>query len=293
VKKAYLELHLAVFLFGFTAILGKLISLSELPLVWYRLLLTCPALLLIIFFTNRSFQLPWKEIGKLAGIGVLVSLHWLTFYGSIKASNASVTLSCLAATTLFTSILEPLIIGRKFRWYEAGIGVFIIIGIYLIFTFQQMFLTGILLGLLSAFLAALFSVLNKKLISSHDTYVVTFYELSAGFLFLSLLIPIYYWNTPSIVLIPDGMDWIWLGILAWLCTVLAYTLSLNALRYISAFTSNLTINLEPVYGIVLAWFILQEHEQLQAGFYVGTGIILSSVGLYPIIKSTMERRSNQ
>jgi drug/metabolite transporter (DMT)-like permease len=288
VKKAYLELHLAVFLFGFTAILGKVISLSELPLVWYRLLLTCPGLLLILVFTKRSVKLPIREIGKLAGIGILVSLHWLTFYGSIKASNASVTLSCLAATTLFTSLLEPLITGRKFRWYEAGIGLFIILGIYLIFTFQQMFVTGILLGLLSAFLAALFSVLNKKLISSRDTYVVTFYELTSGLLFLSLLIPIYYWNTPEMNWTPTGLDWIWLTILAWLCTVLAYTLSLNALRYISAFTSNLTINLEPIYGIILAWLLLNEHEQLHVGFYLGTGIILASVGIYPWVKSKLE-----
>jgi drug/metabolite transporter (DMT)-like permease len=288
VKKAYLELHLAVFLFGFTAILGKVISLSELPLVWYRLLLTCPGLLLILVFTKRSVKLPIREIGKLAGIGILVSLHWLTFYGSIKASNASVTLSCLAATTLFTSLLEPLITGRKFRWYEAGIGLFIILGIYLIFTFQQMFVTGILLGLLSAFLAALFSVLNKKLISSRDTYVVTFYELTSGLLFLSLLIPIYYWNTPEMNWTPTSVDWIWLTILAWLCTVLAYTLSLNALRYISAFTSNLTINLEPIYGIILAWLLLNEHEQLHVGFYLGTGIILASVGIYPWVRSKLE-----
>jgi drug/metabolite transporter (DMT)-like permease len=289
VKKAYLELHLAVFLFGFTAILGKVISLSELPLVWYRLLLTCPGLLIILLWTRRPVHLPWQEIRKLGGIGILVSLHWLTFYGSIKASNASVTLSCLAATTLFTSVLEPLITGRKFRWYEAGIGVFIILGIYLIFTFQQMYLTGILLGLLSAFLAALFSVLNKKLIQGRDTYVVTFYELSAGLLFLTLIIPLYLWHNPEMNWTPDMKDWLWLGILAWLCTVLAYTLSLNALRYISAFTSNLTINLEPVYGIVLAWLLLNEHEQLHAGFYVGTGIILLSVGIYPLIKKVLDK----
>ncbi len=289
-KKAYFELHIAVFLFGFTAILGKVISLSELPLVWYRLFLTCPGLLLILILTKRSVKLPWQEVAKLAGIGVLVSLHWLTFYGSIKASNASVTLSCLAATTLFTSLLEPLITGRKFKWYEAGIGVFIILGIYLIFTFQQMYVAGIVLGLVSAFLAALFSVLNKKLIASRDTYVVTFYELGAGWLFLSLLIPVYGLWYPDLKWTPEASDWLWLMILAWLCTVLAYTLSLNALRYISAYTSNLTINLEPVYGIALAWLLLNENEQLHFGFYVGTGIILSAVALYPFLKAKLENK---
>lgn len=284
-KRAYFELHIAVFLFGFTAILGKIISLSELPLVWYRLLLTSPALLLILLWTKRPVKLPWSETRKLAGIGALVALHWLTFYGSIKASNASVTLSCLAATTLFTSVLEPLITGRKFRWFEAAIGLFIIWGIYLIFTFQQMFLTGIVLGLLSAFLAALFSVLNKKLISGRDTYIVTFYELTSGLLCMTLLIPVYLYFQPEMNWIPSDMDWLWLGLLAWLCTVLAYTLSLNALRYISAFTSNLTINLEPVYGIILAWLILSENEQLHPGFYAGTAIILASVGIYPLLKS--------
>jgi drug/metabolite transporter (DMT)-like permease len=289
-KRAYLELHIAVLLFGFTAILGKVISLEELPLVWYRLLLTSPALLLILLLTKRKIALPWGEIKKLAGIGVLVSLHWLTFYGSIKASNASITLSCLAATTLFTSVLEPMIIKRPFRWFEAGIGLFIILGIYLIFTFQQLYLTGIILGLISAFLAALFSVLNKKLIAGRDTYVVTFYELTSGFLFLSLLIPVYAYWQPEMRYAPEPMDWLWLLILAWLCTVLAYTLSLNALRHISAYTSNLTINLEPVYGIVLAWLLLNEHEQLHAGFYAGTGIILSSVILYPVLKRLTQNR---
>lgn len=288
-KRAYLELHLAVFLFGFTAILGKVISLSELPLVWYRLMLTLPGLLLILLFTKRPVAVPLKEIFRLSGIGILVSLHWLTFYGSIKASNASVTLSCLAATTLFTSILEPLITGRRFRWYEAGIGLFIILGIYLIFTFQQMYVTGIILGLLSAFLAALFSVLNKKLIAARDTYVVTFYELGAGWVFLSLLIPVYGLVYPDLNWVPETTDWLWLVILAWLCTVLAYTLSLNALRYISAYTSNLTINLEPVYGIILAWLLLNEHEQLHVGFYVGTGIILSAVAFYPFLKARLEK----
>lgn len=291
-KRAYLELHLAVFLFGFTAILGKVISLSELPLVWYRLMLTLPGLLLILLITKRPIQVPVKEMLKLSGIGILVSLHWLTFYGSIKASNASVTLSCLAATTLFTSILEPLITGRRFRWYEAGIGVFIILGIYLIFTFQQMYVTGIILGLVSAFLAALFSVLNKKLIVARDTYVVTFYELGAGWLFLSLLIPVYDLGYPDLNWVPEPADWLWLVILAWLCTVLAYTLSLNALRYISAYTSNLTINLEPVYGIILAWLLLNEYEQLHAGFYVGTGIILAAVAFYPFLKAKLEPKAS-
>jgi len=284
VRKAYFELHIAVFLFGFTAILGKLISLEELPLVWYRLLLTGPGLLLIILWSGRNLKIPFKEIRQLSGIGILVSLHWLTFYGSIKASNASVTLSCLAATTLFTSVLEPLITGRKFRWFEAGISLCIIAGIYMIFTFQKMYVSGIILGLISAFFAALFSVLNKKLIKGKDTYVVTFYELGTGWLFLTLLIPVYFYFQPEMNWQPSNMDWLWLIVLAWLCTVLAYTLSLNALRYISAFTSNLTINLEPVYGIVLAWLLLNENEQLETGFYIGTGIILLSVGLYPLLK---------
>ena len=304
-RRAYWELHIAIILFGFTAILGKLISVSEGPLVWYRLLFTCPSLYLILLIQKKSLKIPLRNILSMGFIGVLIALHWVTFYGSIKASNASITLSCLAATPLFTSVLEPLITGRKFRWYEAFIALCVGVGMYQIIlatdseTFNRMatqglshkYGKGIILGLLSALLASGFSVLNKKLIINQDTYIVTFYELSAGWILLSLTLPIYQYLNPDTQWTFTGLDWVWLPILAIVCTTLAYTLSLNSLRHISAFTANLSINLEPVYGILLAYFILQEGQELNERFYWGAAILLSTVIIFPLIEKISLRKS--
>ena len=288
-KKAYLELHVAVLLFGFTAILGDLIDLSAFVMVWWRMLITAFSLLFLIRFGQRLRQMPRKLIAAYMGIGFLVALHWVCFFGSIKYSNASVCLVCMATTSLFTSFLEPLITRQKFKWYETAIGLVIIPGMMLVVNnIDSAMWLGIFLGLIAAFLAALFGTLNKRLIDKADPLNITFLELGSGWLFLSILFPFYFQQVPDAGFWPSPMDWLYLGILSLLCTTLAYVLALRALKYLSAFASNLTINLEPVYGILLAIIILKEHHELSLGFYWGCAIIIASVLGYPFLRNRFE-----
>lgn len=293
-KRAYLELHIAVFLFGFTAILGDLIQLSAVVMVWWRVLITSASLLLLIRVGKRLKGLPRGTILQFMGIGVLVALHWVAFYGAIKLSNASITLICMATTSFFTSFLEPAIMRHRLRWYEIMLGLLIIPGMALIVNSTEASMNlGIIVGLASAFLAALFATLNKKLIGRLDEMSVTFLELGSAWLFLSLVLPVYmaYSSEPVQIMPLTWVDWGYLLILALLCTTLAYVLALRSLNYLSAFASNLTVNLEPVYGIALAWVLLNDNEELSASFYLGVLIILLAVFSYPLIRRRMRRRN--
>ena len=264
IKKAYLELHVAVLLFGFTAILGDLIQLSAVMIVWWRVLITCISLLYFIQFGIKLRSIPRDKIFKFLGIGVLVALHWITFYGAIKLSNASVALICFASTSLFTSFLEPAILRRPIEKLQVIMGLMIIPGMCLIVnTVNSAMINGIYIGLLSALLAAIFSTLNKRLIDDADSYSITFLELGSAWIFISLLVPVLIWNGKEIQFWPVGTDWTYLLILALLCTTLAYILSLRALKYVSAFVANLTINLEPVYGILLAVILLNDYKKVR------------------------------
>jgi drug/metabolite transporter (DMT)-like permease len=286
IKKAYLELHVAVFLFGITAILGDLIQLSALLIVWWRVLITSISLVFMIRVVHLFKTLPVKAILQFMGIGILVAIHWLAFYGAIKLSNASITLVCMATTSFFTAFLEPLIMRHRVRWYEIALGLLIIPGMALIVdsTDSSMNL-GIVVGLIAAFMAALFATFNKRLIGQSDELSITFLELGSACLFLTLVLPFYILQSEEPVqVLPSKMDWVYLMILALLCTTLAYVLALRALRYISAFAANLTVNLEPVYGIILAWILLNENEELSPRFYWGVVIILLAVFSYPLIR---------
>lgn len=292
-KRAYLELHIAVFLFGFTAILGDLIQLSALVMVWWRVLITSFSLLFLIRAGKALRQMPRPLLYRFMGIGVIVALHWVAFYGAIKLSNASITLICMATTSFFTSLLEPFVMRQRIRWYEMLLGLVIIPGMALIVNSTEATMnTGILVGLLSAFLAAFFATLNKKYIGQTDELTTTFVELGSAWLFLCLVLPVYIWQsaTPVQILPLSGMDWFYLVVLSLLCTTLAYVLALRALRHLTAFASNLTVNLEPVYGIALAWLLLNEHEELAPGFYAGVGIILLAVFSYPLIRRWRRKR---
>lgn len=282
--RAYLQIHLAVLLFGITAILGKLISLEAMGLVWNRLWISCLVLVFIPGVASALKKLNKVEILRFAGIGALICTHWVTFYGSIKlGNNASITLACLATTTLFTSFLEPLITRSRFQPAEVFIGGLVIIGIYLITGVGSAYYPAIITGLISAFFAALFSVLNKKYIGQHPTLSISLLELGSGFIILSLLIVSLQIGGHHIDLSPLASDWIYLLILSIFCTSLAFVLSLSALKELSAFISNLTINLEPVYGIILAAIIFHEGDHLNSEFYIGTAIILLSVFLHPYL----------
>ncbi len=285
-NRAYLELHIAVFLFGFTAILGDLISLSPTMLVWWRVLITCISLFFLLQFGKRMTKLSRKMLAILFGIGVLVALHWITFFGAIKYSNASVALIALATASFFTAFIEPLILKKPFSWVEVGLGFMIMPGMALVVSNIDLSMyIGIYLGLISCLLAVLFSVLNKKYIDDADPMTITFVELGAAWLFISVCLPfIYLGSDEPINFWPTSMDFIYLLVLALACTTLAYILSLRALKHLTAFATNLTINLEPVYGIILAWIILQENEELNLGFYIGCALIVLVVFAYPFLK---------
>lgn len=288
IQRAYLQLHLAVFLFGFTAILGELISLTELPLVWWRMLLTTVSFLFIPGVLQAFRKVPRRMRWQMLGIGSIIALHWVTFFGAVKYSNVSICLVGMATTSFFTAIVEPLFFKRKIKTYELVLGAMVIPGMYLVVQSIDLSMRiGILMALVSAFLAALFSVFNKKMVTQANTQVITFIELGSGWLFLCLLLP-FYLNQTGEAFVPVRWDWAYLVILAVVCTTFAFVLSLNALRYLSAFTNSLIINLEPVYGILIAWFLFQEHKEVGEYFYIGVAIVLLAVFSYPFLKNRFD-----
>ncbi len=276
-KKALIQLHIAVFLAGFTAILGKLITLNEGLLVWYRLLITIITLLTLQYFKKQLQRIALKDALKIFGVGAIVAIHWVTFYGSVKYANVSVALVCFSATGFFTSFLEPLILKKPIALIEVALGLLAIAGIYIIFDFHPQYKTGIIFGIISALGSALFPIFNKRLVTRFTPQTLTLYELGGGLITLTLLVPLYLQQFPATYYLPTVSDWCWLLVLAWFCTVLSFQLQLNALKKISAFTANLTYNLEPVYGIILAFLFFKENEELNKWFYLGVSLILLAV----------------
>jgi drug/metabolite transporter (DMT)-like permease len=279
-RKAYLQMHIAIVLWGFTAILGKVISLDEGLLVWYRMMLSSIATFIFLLSTKKFESLTFKEIKHISGIGAVITLHWITFYGAIKASNVSIAISCFSSVALFTALLDPLIHKKLPRKSEVLLGIGVMLGIYIIFSVQQFYLKGIILSLVSAFLASLFTIMNKSLSGKHDPALITFYELGTGFLLLTCCLPVWYYVNNSGFAMPDFNDWMYLIILAVFCTTVAFTLSLHALKKLDAFTMNLSVNLEPLYSIVLAIILFHEDKMLNTGFYIGSFIILMAVVLH-------------
>jgi len=281
-RKAFLQLHIAILLAGFTGILGRLIELREDWLVWYRMLIASASLWLLFFFSKKIAKISFKDIVTIFGVGAIVALHWVTFYGSIKYANVSIALVCFSALGFFTAIIEPLIFRTKFSWQEIFLGLLVILGIYIIFHFDPKYKIGIGLGIVSALLGSLFPILNRKLVQKHSSETVTLYELTGGFLMLTAIMPLYAELSPPGKTVPSINDLLWLLVLAWFCTVIAFQLLMNALKKISAFTANLSYNLEPVYGILLAFAVYHENEQLGLSFYIGLGIILTTVILQTV-----------
>jgi drug/metabolite transporter (DMT)-like permease len=276
-RKAFLQLHIAVLLAGFTGVLGRLITLNEAILVWYRLLFTAITLWILFFFLKKISTISIRECAKIFGVGLIAALHWVTFYGSIKYSNVSVALVCFSSIGFFTAVFEPLVFRTKIDWRELFLGILVIGGIYIIFRFDPQYKTGIIVGIVSALLGSLFPIFNRALLRTHAAETVTLYELTGGLLWLSILLPFYLRIFPASHFLPTPSDFLWLLVLSWLCTVLAFQLSMNALKKISAFTVNLTYNLEPVYGILLAFAIYKENKQLGNSFYIGLSIIILAV----------------
>ncbi|ATL47993.1 EamA family transporter [Chitinophaga caeni] len=291
-KKAFLQLHLSVFLAGFTGVFGKLINLSEGVLVWYRLLITVVSMYLLYRWKGSLPRIPRKEVMPVALTGCIVMLHWLFFYGSIKYANVSIGVVCFSLTSLFTALFDPIINRKAFDKIELLLSLLTLSGILLIFHFDTQYRTGIILGIISAMFAALFTVYNKRWVARFDTKAITFYELGAGFAGLTILMPLYLWLFPGVKLTPSIQDTTFLIILAWCCTILMYQLSMEALKKISPFTVNLCFNLEPLYSILLAFILFNEGKYLHKGFYAGLALIALSVILQMLRVARQSRKDS-
>ena len=276
-KRAYIELHAAVFLFGFTGVLGDVISLEATMLVWHRMWMTAIMMFVYVWFIGRWKRLYLGETIKITAVSLAIVIHWILFYASIKLASVSVAMICLSSITLFTALLEPIILKKPFSKIELLFSILVIVGVYFMAEDQKNHIVGIFVGLASAFFSALFTVLNKQLVSRYDSRLLSLYELGAGFILLTLLLPVTEFFIPVTSYIPTQDDWFYLFLLSFFCTVVAFNLSLSSLRFLSPFTVNLAINLEPVYGIALAFVLLKEYRELGVGFYVGAFFILSAV----------------
>lgn len=279
-KKALLQLHTAVFLWGFTGVLGRAITLDSVWLVWYRLMITVASLWLLYALFRRIKKLPARPVLSIGTIGTVQALHWVCFYASIKYANVTIALTCLATSALLSSILEPLLLKKRFDPFEIVLGLFAIAGIMIIYNTHLQFSVGIILGLLAALLTVIVSVMNKKMVDHYPPEYIAIYQLSGGWLGLSLLLPLYFYLFPAPMPVPVPMDWVWLLVLSWVCTILTFFLYIYSLKRISAFTMNLTLTLEPIYGIILAFIIYKENENLSDWFYFGFGLIVLAVAFH-------------
>jgi drug/metabolite transporter (DMT)-like permease len=253
------------------------------PLVWYRMVLAIGFILIYIAFKKMPLRVPPKTLIGFLFAGLIIALHWFTFFKAIKVSNISVTLACLSTGAFFTSLLEPLFYGRKVIWYEVFFGVVVVFGLYIIFNVEGDSLNGILLALTSAFLSALFSVINGKYAKEYNPTVISFYELLGGVLFFSVFLLFSSSFTTGFFTVSLS-DWFYLAILSSFCTAYAFIASVKVMQYLSPYTVMLTINLEPIYGIILAVIVFQEKEKMSTGFYIGALLILSTVVVNGFVK---------
>ena len=289
--KSYLHLHVIVFIWGFTAILGKLISLEALDLVWYRMLFASVIMTFVVLLSKEKVKVPMNVLIGFIVSGIIIAAHWLTFYQAIKVSNVSITLACLSTGAFFASILEPIFYKRKVIWYELLFGIIVVVGLGIIFNVETKYTTGIYLAVTSAFLSALFSVINGKYAKEYDPNIISLYELSSGVFFISIYLFFAGSFTPAFFAISIN-DLIWLFLLSSICTAYAFSASVKVMKFLSPFTVMLTINLEPIYGIILALLIFDDTEEMTPLFYVGAIIILATVIANGIVKSYKKVTTN-
>ncbi len=289
-------MHLAVLLWGFTGVLGKAISLDSPVLVWYRMLLTAIFVAGILFYRKEWVPVNRRDVGQLALVGLLMGLHWVGFYGAIKFANISIALVCLSTASIFTSLLDPLVNEGRHDLKEMLLGLLAIAGVYIIYRYQVNYGLGIIFGIIAAILSSVFTVLNKKIANKYPARTMVFYEMGTGWIFITLLMPLQFYFVPQTNFFPSTAnlfgadwlhnDWFWLVILSLCCTVWSQSLALNALKKLTSFTVTLSVNLEPVYGIILAFIFYGENHEiifnketggLNWGFLCGMGLILLSV----------------
>nr|WP_199075738.1 DMT family transporter [Pedobacter sp. ASV19] len=286
--KNLLILHFTVFIWGFTGILGALISINAVQMVWYRVMIASITLFLYFILSKTSIKVSRKQFLQFIFTGSLVALHWILFFHAIKVSTVSVTLVCLSSFTLFTAILEPLMKRQRMQTGDVVIGFIIILGIYLIFKFETKYTLGIIFGLSAAVASALFSVINSSLVQKSEARIISFYEITGAFFWITLY-RLFDKSLLTETFSLSSSDWLYLFLLGTVCTALAYVAGVGVMRYLSAFRVALITNLEPVYGILLAFLFFGNKETMTTGFYVGAVLILGAVFLYPIYK----KRRNQ
>ena len=286
--KSYLHLHLIVFIWGFTAVLGALITLDALPLVWFRMLFAVGFIAVFLIYKKIPLIISTKTALQFLFAGLIIALHWFTFFKAIKISNISLTLACLSTGAFFTSLLEPILYGKKIVWYEVFFGLLVVFGLYIIFNVEGNYFYGMLIALSSAFLSALFAVINSKFVKEHDPIVISFYELSGGVVFFTFLLLFTHGFSPTFFSL-SVKDLMYLMILSSVCTAYAFIASTSIMKFLSPYTVMLTINLEPIYGIILAVIVFKEKERMSFEFYIGAIIILLTVLLNSVIKSYKKR----
>lgn len=286
--KNLIILHLTVFIWGFTGILGALISIGAVQMVWYRVLIASVSLFAYFLWSKTEFRVTKKQFLQFFFTGSIVAIHWIFFFHAIKVANVSVSLICLSSVTLFIAILEPLIKKQTISKGDIFIGLVIIAGIYLIFKFESKYTVGIIFGLASAVAASFFSTINSTLVQKTPPSIIGFYELSGAFFWITLY-RFFDSSLSSETFNLSLMDWFYLMVLGTICTALAYVAGVGVMRTLSAFRVALITNLEPVYGIILAFLFFGSKEQMTGGFYLGSILILGAVFLYPIYK---KRKNN-
>ncbi len=291
--KNYGHLHVLVFIAGFTAILGQLISIEAISLVWYRMLIALIFMSGYVYFSKAKIRISLPAIGMLSFAGIVIALHWITFFAAIKVSNISITLAMFSTGAFFASFIEPLIYRRKLIGYEILFGILVIIGVFIITQSELHYWLGIILGIISAFLSSLFAVLNGRFLEKHSATVISFYEFISGVAFISIYLIISGKGFSAEFFVLYTTDWIYLIILASVCTAYAFIASVYVMRYISPFTVVLTYNVEPIYGIILAVIIFPEKEKMSINFYIGAAIIIGVVLLNGILKNSRKRRQNR
>jgi len=283
-SKSYLHLHLIVFIWGFTAVLGRLITLEALPLVWFRMIFAVFFIFFYIKYHRLPLKIPKRILLKFLVAGLVIALHWFTFFKAIKVSNVSITLACLSTGAFFTSIIEPIFFKKKIIWYELFFGIIVVLGLTIIFNVEGNYTEGIIYALISALLSASFAVINSKFVKNYDPTIISYYELTGGVLFFSIFLLFTNSFDTSFFQLTTS-DFIYLLILSSICTAYAFIASTAVMKYLSPYTVMLTINLEPIYGIIIAVIVFEDKEQMNPQFYFGALIILATVILNGFIKS--------
>lgn len=287
----FLRLHFIVILFGFTGILGKLITIPAVEMVFYRTLFAAAGMALFLLLTGRSFRVSRGDLTTLLFTGVIVGFHWLTFFLSGRIANVSVSLVGFATASFWTALLEPMFNRTRHNWFEVLLGLLVIGGLLIIFGSDFGYSAGLWVGILSGLTCAIFALINARLVKRVDPYAITFYEMISATAFIVLFFPLYQsqWaegHQLRLSLTPS--DWLWILVLAWLCTVYAYSAAVELFKRISVFLFQLTLNLEPVYGILMALLVFGEAERMSSNFYLGAFVIFCAVLIYPLIKNKLE-----